>query len=97
MRYAEEVDGPLRVTLHDGVELVLAYIDGGGQALGEMREEDMRRGSTGGYEVHGEYESDGSFACIPQDQIESVVVIKTGEVVEFGNPYAPDHPRSKSL
>lgn len=87
MRYAEQVQGPLRVTLRDGGTLKLAYIDGGGQPLDDPK---------GAYEVHGSY-MHGGFACIEQDRIERVEVIATNEEVEFGNPYVPGHPRFREL
>lgn len=93
MRWAEQLDDPLTVKLKTGEELAVMYLDGGGI---EIAEEHSVHGEQPHYEVHGAY-MDGSFLNVPQDQIEKVAVARTGEELEFGNPFHEGHPRPQEL
>lgn len=81
MRYAEQAEGPLRVTFKNGNAMDLKDIDGGGMSF-----------EDGLYEVHG-HNLEGKFEVLLQEQIERVEVIETGEEVEFGNPFVHGHLR----
>lgn len=90
VRHAADVDGPLRIELHDGASLQADTEDGGGMWMGEGP-----LGQEPFYEVC--YLVDDDMFTVPQNQIARVVDVSTGEEVEFGNPYMPGHPRPREI